>query len=210
MLSVSAADASIIYNNGGPNTSTGNEATAWTQTEDFSFGGNTVVDGAGVYIAGFGGLGAWDGHLQYALWSDNAGAPGALLASGEPIHSVTDSGSAWCCGGDAYLVAFNFLAPFDALGGQTYHLGIHTGAVGNNNRDDIYWVTTNSNGTLTGVESGGSTYDNWSNNGNEHAFYLTGGAAAVPEPAVWAIMLLGFAGLGAGLRAHRRLDAAAA
>jgi hypothetical protein len=30
--------------------------------------------------------------------------------------------------------------------------------------------------------------------------------AGVPEPATWAMMLLGFLGLGATLRAHRRAD----
>jgi hypothetical protein len=209
LMCVGAANASVIYNNGAPNGANGNEATNWTQTEDFSFGSNTVVGGAGVYLGGDGSLASWDGHLQYTLWSDNAGDPGALLASGEPVHFVTDTGPAFIAGGDSYLVTFNFLTPFTALGGQTYHLGIHTGAVGNNNRDDIYWVTTALNSTNTGRESYDSMYNNWSDNGQEHAFYLTDGAA-VPEPAEWALLLMGFAGLGAALRVRRRLDAAAA
>jgi hypothetical protein len=35
---------------------------------------------------------------------------------------------------------------------------------------------------------------------------FSGGTAGVPEPAIWAMMLVGFGGLGAVLRAHRRAD----
>jgi hypothetical protein len=38
--------------------------------------------------------------------------------------------------------------------------------------------------------------------------YLTGGAASVPEPAGWALMILGFGGVGAALRGRRSLATA--
>ena len=42
----------------------------------------------------------------------------------------------------------------------------------------------------------------------EGGFDFSGTAAAVPEPATWAMMLIGFGGLGAALRGSRRLAAA--
>jgi hypothetical protein len=39
------------------------------------------------------------------------------------------------------------------------------------------------------------------------SFTLFGGPAGVPEPATWAMMLMGFGGLGAAMRASRRAKA---
>ncbi|MHB8528229.1 MAG: PEPxxWA-CTERM sorting domain-containing protein [Caulobacteraceae bacterium] len=192
--------AGTIYNNGGPLAGgSGNDATKWVQAEDFSFASNTVVGGAGVYLAGLGNISSWDGNFQYYLFSDAGNTPGAELASGSVTISPVDTGPAWCCGGDAYLFAFNLNTPFTAVAGDKYWLGIHAEAPGSFTRDDIYWVATNSNGTSTGHESQNGTFDNWFDNGTEHAFYLTGGGA-VPEPATWAMLIVGFGLAGAALR----------
>jgi len=42
-VSPSFANAAIVYNNGAPNTSSGNETVAWIQAEDFKFATNTAV-----------------------------------------------------------------------------------------------------------------------------------------------------------------------
>jgi len=42
------------------------------------------------------------------------------------------------------------------------------------------------------------------------ALFVSAGAASVPEPATWAMMLVGFSGLGAALRSSRRRPSAAA
>ena len=200
-----AANAAIVYNNGGPNTSSGNETVAWIQAEDFSFAGNTAVNSVGVYLAGFGGIGNWDGNLQYSIFSDAGGTPGAALQSGSASVTPTDTGNAWCCGGNAYLFAFNLASTFNAAAGSTYWLGIHAGAPGNFNRDDIYWVTTAANGTAAGRESSGGTLNNWASNGQEHAFYLDGArlSGGVPEPAAWAMMLAGFGLVGSAMRRRK-------
>ena len=50
----------------------------------------------------------------------------------------------------------------------------------------------------------------WTNPGYENWYGFTTGVAAVPEPATWAMMLVGFGGLGAAMRSSRRKQAAAA
>ena len=198
MAMASAANASIVYNNGGPNASSGNDATAWVQAEDFTLAAATSLAGAGVYIAGFNGIGAYTGPFNYFIFANNAGTPGSVLASGTATPTITDTGTPWCCGGNAQLFRFNFASAFNAAAGATYYLGIHLN--GDFTRDDLYWVTTAANATAAGVESNGGTFDNWVSNGQEHAFFLT----AVPEPASWALMIAGFGMVGAATRRRVR------
>ena len=194
-LAVAPVSASVVYDNGLPNADDGNDATQWLQAEDFSIAGGAALTGAGIYIAGFGDISNWDGTLEYFFFADAAGAPGGLLASGNGSNiSVSDSGMPWCCGGNSYLVTFDFAALFNAVAGTTYWFGIHL-AGDYDTRDDIYWVTTTGSGN--GNESFGGTLDNWFGNGNEHAFYLVDDAREVPEPT--ALLLLGI-----GLLALRR------
>jgi hypothetical protein len=87
------------------------------------------------------------------------------------------------------------------VAGTTYWLGIHA-AADFDSRDDIYWITTDPT-VGNGMESLGGTMDNWFLNGQEHAFYLIGNAGAVPEPATWAMMLVGFGGIGWSMRRRR-------
>lgn len=173
-----SAQAAIVYNNGGPNASSGNDATAWLQTEDFSIAGGANINHATVYLAGFGGIGNWDGTIDYFFFANSGGTPGALLASGSGMNVTSaDSGGAWCCGGNAFSIDFD-VNPFAAAAGTTYWFGIHAST--DFNRDDIYWVTTNPS-SGNGTESGGGTMNNWANNGQEHAFSLAADGR-VPEP----------------------------
>ena len=197
------AQASIIYDNGAPVTTDGNETTQWVQAEDFTFAGATTVGGAGVYIAGFDGIGEWDGNFTYFLFANSGGSPGSVLQTGDVSVSPVDTGQAWNLGGNIFLFEFDFLSPFDAAAGTTYWLGIH--ASSDWDRDEIYWVDTQDNGTIRGHESNGGTFDNWDNFGSEHAFYLTDGVGtAVPEPGTWAMMLVGFGAAGLALRRGRK------
>lgn len=188
LLAIGAsAQATVVYNNGAPNSSSGNDATAWLQAENFSIAGGAVINHATVYLAGVGGIGSWDGTLNYYFFSNAGGQPGALLASGSGTNVATaDTGNPWCCGGNAFAFDFD-VNPFAAAAGATYWFGIHTSS--DFNRDDIYWVTTNAN-SANGMESAGGTMNNWYNNGQEHAFSLAGNNR-VPEPGTMFLMAAG-------------------
>ena len=65
-------------------------------------------------------------------------------------------------------------------GGVESHLALHNSPVTNTTRSEFYSETTNPNGTNTGLEcdlTTGSCYNSWNNNGQEHAFNLTGGTS---------------------------------
>ena len=66
----------------------------------------------------------------------------------------------------------------------------------NKNLDDTFHLTY----TVSGLASGPLTVTNT---------VVLGAGAAVPEPASWALMILGFGGAGAALRRSRRVSAAA-
>ncbi|UCD76699.1 MAG: hypothetical protein JSV91_07185 [Phycisphaerales bacterium] len=188
MALCTAANAGLVYNNGGPDYLNGNEMTMWTQAEDFMLGSATTLTSVDFSMLDtVGGLATWDGSLHWWVYQDAGGLPGALYANGsaQNVNAVFDQNVA---GWDFYNFSFDFGGGGVAVAANTtYWLALHA-ASDWQNRDDLYWASTAANNTFFGAEdfqNGGV----WSSNGVEHSFALYD----IPAPGAFA--LLGLAGL---------------
>lgn len=182
----------IIYNNGGPNQQNGNEMTQWVQTEDFMLDvPNIVTD---IHFWDIEAAPGYAGSITWWITGDIGGNPdfNTILGTGNvnPTRVNTQCGilGIFCEFSNEWTID-----PIALQAGVTYHLALHNGPVQEMNRDEFYWETTDFNGTQTGLEcdlTTGACYGAWFNNGQEHAFYLTG----VPEPTMLALMGSGVLG----------------
>lgn len=190
-LAVSPARGAVIYANGVPDSSSGNEMTQWIQTEDFALASTAIVTDVRFWALGPG----YQGGIYWQVYSDSAGNPGSVLYSGYATPTVASYPGAGCCGMSGYQFDFS-VGSISLTGGVPYHLGLHNGPLATTTRMDFYWSTAAGNATGSGLEWDLLGATSWYNNGQEHAFELYGGAG-VPEPATTALMGAGLALLAA-------------
>jgi PEP-CTERM motif len=202
-LATLARAGTIIYDNGAPNQQGGNEMTEWLQTEDFTLtGALTVRD---IHFWDIETAPGYSGLIFYAIVGDTGGNPdfNNILTQGNTFlvtHTLTANGCTvlgfYCeYSNDFALLTIKSLAP-----GVKYHLLLHNGDLNNSTNSGMYWETTNPNGTRTGLECSypnGACFSSWTDNGQEHAFYLTG---TTPEPGTLVMLGTGVLGLAATLR----------
>jgi hypothetical protein len=172
---------------------TGSSNFTWTLGYEF----NDVVATSVV------GLATWNsgvvGNIEIGLW--NAG--GALLATATVNNASATTGAAdWL---------YSLITPVPLTPGDTYLVG----SIGETNYAyEVNPVVINPmiSYNHNAWTSGGLAFPgNASPSGAEHAFY--GGnvlLSSVPEPSTWAMMGIGFAGLGAVAVGRRRRQVAAA
>jgi hypothetical protein len=187
------AHSQIIYDNGPPNQQNGNEMTMWIQAEDFHVATAMTLGSVHFWDIELPGT-AYQGEIDWGIYSNAGGSPGTLLASGAAIGgAVTRTFIQHGVLGqfDEYSDSFN-ITPFGLAAGTTYWLGLHNGPLSFQTRSEFYWETTNANGTFTGHELIAPFNGSWADNGQEHAFQLDG---VVPEPSTWALLGLGMCGL---------------
>jgi hypothetical protein len=179
----------------------------WTIYDDFQLGSASKVTGL-TYESDFDYGGGSSAHYQstnWSIWSTDPRIQANYDAG--PAFQGTTVGSNTDIGGTYFTVTTITGLNID-LGAGNYWLGLQ------NNVD---------NGQITGYVATGTvrleTPFQWANNGQllnvtlygkplpDASFTIQG--VAVPEPATWAMMLIGFFGLGSLLRRRRSLAAAA-
>lgn len=146
--------------------------------------------------------------------ADGAGAPPAnSVPAGTPYLSVLGGGSATIGFGGAFR-AFQFdWGSIDTYNTLTIHwLGGNTAVIpGTNftNPANGNQVSPGTNGLLTVSGDAGELFTGITLSSGTNSFEIDNLAVAVPEPASWALMILGFGGVGAALRSRRRASFAA-
>lgn len=196
LLCAPAHAVPFVYNNGAPNQSNGNEMTQWIQAEDFVLAAPTTVTGVRFWDVS----GAYQGSIVWQIYANNGNQPGSLLASGSVSPTRSATGNSLFFGNEFQ----NDFALSVALTSGTYWLGLHNGPLTTTTREEFYWETTNGNTTSTANEDNAPFGDNvWFNNGQEHAFILSGATELQPVPEPSSMLLLG-TGLLLVLRKVRR------
>ncbi len=144
----------IIYDNGGPNQQDGNEMTQWIQAEDFNLSADSTLMIVNFWDIEAPGGAAYQGEIDWTLYADAGGMPGAAFASGAAVGG--DVTRTFIQGGvlgffDEYSDSFNISPGVALTAGTTYWLGLHNGPLTFTIRSEFYWETTDFNGTVHGT-----------------------------------------------------------
>ena len=206
----STASASVVYSNGALDGNTNGWGISFEQAigASFTLGSDTTVTGVN--------FGVWSeagNTISTVDWGITSNPNAVALNGTASVTSgaVTDTTEGFP-GGPVYDIRTdNFSTGGLFLTAGTYYLWLQNavpeGTLG------FYWDMNN--GPSTGAYSiaGGPviTLNGVNRPGTNSTFFqILDGAGGAPEPATWAMMLLGFGGLGAVLRGRRKATAALA
>lgn len=136
--------------------------------------------------------------IYSSIYKNEYQQPGVLLSSGTltitEITPVSYSGLPYAT---RYLANFTLETPFAAKGGDLYWFALTSKAP-----EQILWTTSNfRTPTATWNHHNSDAPGQWWRSDYERAFTLTG---SVPEPATWAMMIVGFGAVGSAVRGRRR------
>jgi hypothetical protein len=185
----SPAAADVLLNMGAPNSTTSRSAGSGPgQLVNVST--DTLLTNVGFYSAAPNG-----GNLEYMIWD---GTNSNLL------FSIVGTGPV----GSSPTLTYSPNFSFNLLAGSSYYFGIMADAAANFGYT-FPPVTISQNGlTATGENSNYTNFGSPAVAGGGGAsinlVLLGSQAGAVPEPATWAMMLIGFGAIGLSMRARRR------
>jgi hypothetical protein len=182
-----AAHADVLYDNAGPSTHIvdGLNVSGFEMSNSFVLAADSLLTGINFDAHNF--VGEVATSLNWAILDDSPQFAGATLFSGSgTLSNVFIGASAVTAAWD--LNAYSFALPSLALNAGTYwfKLGV-TDAV------PTYW--DQSGGPSLGYHSAAGAQAS-------NTFQVIG-TAAVPEPASWALLILGFGAMGLALRGRR-------
>jgi hypothetical protein len=199
-ISAQPAAASVLYSNGPVN----GELQGWNISQSFATADSFTLAKASTLT----GVKLWvwtlPGDVASSLYWGISSAPNTYPADGQA--TVTSTFQFKNAGGWD-ISQLEFALPSVQLGAGTHYLALQLTSATNN--DPVYWDQNNGPSSAYFNTIGDvSQYQGAPYPGGSEAFQVQG--VNVPEPAAWAMMLVGFGALGAALRARRKAGSALA
>ena len=164
----------VVYDNGStdPNLDSGNEMAQWVQADDFELTSATSITGAEIdwFDVNFGN--GWDGGIEWYIFADAGGTPGAIWDTGTGIElntTLTSNANGW----DWFVTSFDFDHPVALPANTRFWFGLHWAADSDYFRDDVYWAYSQEQHFNTTQESEFGLFNNWTDvTGRDRGFRL--------------------------------------
>ncbi|MSV34964.1 MAG: PEP-CTERM sorting domain-containing protein [Bryobacterales bacterium] len=147
----------------------------------------------------------YSGSIFWEIRNNAASVPGGtVLGTGTATPTRTAAGSAL----GLNIFQNDFAITVNNVAAGTYWLVLHNGPLASTTFSDYYWAWTAVGGanaaTDRGVEKSLNPLAvNWSTNGQEHAFLISGDAVGIPEPGTLVFISTGIAAMGWARRQSR-------
>jgi hypothetical protein len=178
------ASADVLYDNGANTTTSGGYYNGWNIGQGFAVSDSFTLSQASIITGVDFGILEWPGGGDItALDFGITTSPNSFPISG---HASVTTGSQTGTGEDYWILRTDSFSTGNiSLSPGTYYLVLQN-AVNTGGQPD-FWTENDDSSTA---------YHNYEGAIGSESFQILGMTAAVPEPSTWAMILLGFAGIG--------------